>query len=216
MQGACDWATGVVGQKLRGMQCSTGVAAALPLWLSCSTDWLVASQLSTQPCCSSRRPQARPLHLRDRPAPRGPRIALPPWRRVLQVGRVGLVNQLAGQAAIYVEGGKTAGTRALPDVRWPPPLLNLCRCGTCDAAAQPALPLLNPCRCGTCTSIRRMADAIVINKANTAPHGSIDKLKDAAEQINPGARVSCAACGCRTVRAGTCWRQAARSGEHNM
>lgn len=35
----------------------------------------------------------------------------------------------------------------------------------------------------------RLADAIVINKANTAPHGSIDKLKDAAEEINPGAKV---------------------------
>lgn len=129
-----------------------------------------ASRPSNQPCCPSCHPQARPLHLRDRPAPRGPRVALLPGRRVLQVGRVGLVNQLARQAASYVEGGKTAGTRALPDVRWPPLLLNLCRCGTC-------------------TSIRRMADAIVINKANTAPHGSIDKLKDAAEQINPRARV---------------------------
>ncbi|KAL4426373.1 hypothetical protein ABPG77_004667 [Micractinium sp. CCAP 211/92] len=35
----------------------------------------------------------------------------------------------------------------------------------------------------------RMADAIVINKANTAPAGSIEKLREAAERINPGAAV---------------------------
>lgn len=34
-----------------------------------------------------------------------------------------------------------------------------------------------------------MADAIVINKANTAPAGSIEKLKEAAARINPGAAV---------------------------
>ncbi len=36
----------------------------------------------------------------------------------------------------------------------------------------------------------RMADAIVINKANTAPVGSIDKLREAAKRINPRATVS--------------------------
>ncbi|EFN59399.1 hypothetical protein CHLNCDRAFT_33851 [Chlorella variabilis] len=35
----------------------------------------------------------------------------------------------------------------------------------------------------------RMADAIVINKANTAPAGAVEKLKEAAAKINPGAAV---------------------------
>lgn len=35
----------------------------------------------------------------------------------------------------------------------------------------------------------RMADVIVINKANTAPEGSVDKLKEAAQKYNPKARV---------------------------
>ena len=34
-----------------------------------------------------------------------------------------------------------------------------------------------------------MADAIVINKANTAPEGSIEKIREAAARINPGAAV---------------------------
>lgn len=34
-----------------------------------------------------------------------------------------------------------------------------------------------------------MADCIVINKANTAPEGSIDKIRGAAARINPGAAV---------------------------
>ena len=34
-----------------------------------------------------------------------------------------------------------------------------------------------------------MANAICINKANTAPEGSIEKLREAAARINPGAAV---------------------------
>lgn len=34
-----------------------------------------------------------------------------------------------------------------------------------------------------------MADAIVINKANTAPPGAVDKIREAAARINPSAAV---------------------------
>ena len=42
----------------------------------------------------------------------------------------------------------------------------------------------------------RMADAIVINKANTAPAGAVEKLKEAAAKINPGAAVRAATLPC--------------------
>lgn len=47
-----------------------------------------------------------------------------------------------------------------------------------------------PCTLVPLVGCRRMADAIVINKANTAPAGSVEKLKEAASQLNPGAAVS--------------------------
>jgi hypothetical protein len=40
-----------------------------------------------------------------------------------------------------------------------------------------------------CLPACRLADAIVINKANTAPEGSIEKIREAAARINPVAAV---------------------------
>ena len=51
---------------------------------------------------------------------------------------------------------------------------------------------------------RRMADVLVINKANTAPAGAVDKLRAAAARVNPRARVRGRPC--RSGRA--CWAAA--------
>ena len=68
-------------------------------------------------------------------------------------------------------------------------------CRLCCSAEPVQQQLIEPLGRGAClpTSLPspccRMADAIVINKANTAPAGSVQKLKEAAKRINPHATV---------------------------
>ena len=123
--------------------------------------------------CPPTCPQARPLHLCDRPAPCGPRVALLPRRRLLQASDVpaGALLWSAHDRRRFALG---VGLRCTCVVTpsWHVPLnFSIAR-----------ILFSTMCYC-------RMADAIVINKANTAPPGSIEKLQDAAEQINPRARV---------------------------
>lgn len=104
----------------------------------------------------------RPLPVRHRPAPRGPRAELPPRRRVLQARAAGFTTKPAPN-----------GRRRLIQAQT-------------GLQQHPAQHIHNY---PTLVPLSRMADAIVINKANTAPPGAVDKIREAAARINPSAAV---------------------------